>query len=83
MLVVWLDNECYTSGRLVNEVKKVLEENDLDYNNVEVFGAYNNNLGEDYQLVDYGSRDMILVCENGVVHTDEEYIQDWEDEWCS
>ena len=55
MLVVWLDNEYYTSGRLVNEVKKVLEDNDLNYNNVEVycnFGSANGKLTEDYQLVD-------------------------------
>lgn len=81
MLKVWIDNTYQTKGNLVDYVKKLLTENGLDgYTNIEVpqFSDFNApNLGDDFDLVDYGSRDTILVCVDGVVHTDEAYINDW------
>lgn len=84
MMKVWIDNVYQTKGDLVNYVKDLLADNGLDgYTNVDVpsFSRFSDSdLGSDFEIVDHGSRDTILVCVDGVVHTDEAYINDWIDE---
>lgn len=81
MLKVWIDNTYQTKGNLVNYVRSLLSENGLDgYTNIEVpsFSRFSDSdLGSDFEIVDYGSRDTILICVDGVVHTDEAYINEW------
>lgn len=67
---VWFDNVYITKGALVNDVEKVLGERNF---NVELFGVdcYADQLPSDYEIVDHGSRDLLAVCENGKVTTDQ------------
>lgn len=86
MFRVWIDNVYQTKGPLVNYVKGLLKECGLNYTNVEVSRFCNFNdtdLGDNFEIIDEGSRDTILVCIDGVVHTDEQFIDQWIDENCS
>ena len=67
---VWFENIYKTKGKLVEEVGEVLGEQSFD---VELFGVRRdaNHLPNDYQIVDDGSRDLLAVCENGKVITDQ------------
>lgn len=86
---LWINNRYQTTGRLPNQVNEVLLEHHLDgfaysTRGVEIFSSswlcFGDELPSDYQLVDYGSRDTILICIDGVVHTDEEWIRKYEEE---
>lgn len=67
---VWFDNVYLQKGNLVDEVENILDEQNFS---VELFGVnrYADKLPENYQIVDYGSRDLLAVCENGKVITDQ------------
>ena len=84
---VWIDNLYQDHGNLVNYVRKLLSEYGLDgYTNVEVskFCDFSDtDLGDNFEIVDEGSRDTILICVDGVVHTDQKFIDQWIDENCS
>lgn len=67
----WLDR-----GNLVEEVKEIIEKV-KPYEpsvKVELFGVdlYAESLPQNYEIVSYGSRDAIAVCEDGHLITDAE-----------
>ena len=88
MFKLWIGNKYYTRGHLVNEVKRVLAHEGLDgYNNVELVGLYSmpnevyEALPNDYEIIDYGSRETIAIClDNYGVISDDEIIRDWNSE---
>ena len=73
---VWLDNHQLHTDPIVFEVAEVLNSDDF---NVELFGVsvYARHLPTDYQIVDYGSRETLAICENGEVTTDADKINMW------
>lgn len=70
MKKVWFDNVYLQKGNLVKEVEEVLGERNF---NVELFGVRRDadHLPENYQIVDDGSRDLLAVCVDGKVITDQ------------
>lgn len=67
---VWFENIYKTKGKLVEEVGEVLGEQSFD---VELFGVRRDadHLPENYEIVDDGSRDLLAVCVDGKVITDQ------------
>lgn len=67
---VWFDNTYLQKGNLVDEVENVLDEQNFD---VELFGVRRDTdqLPKNYEIVDYGSRDLMAVCVDGKVITDQ------------
>lgn len=87
MFKLWIGNRYYTSGHLVNEVKQILESEGLNYNDVELINFYGlpceiyRELPVNYQIVDFTSRDTLLLCIDGFgVISDSEIIESWENE---
>ena len=68
----------------MTEVAKVL---DKEYENfeVEVIGMsyYDKNLPSNYEIVDYGSRDLLAVCTDGKVITDPSELEKYQEVMCS
>ena len=85
MFKLWLNGKWYSHGYLVDEVKRVLASEGLDgYKDVELVGLYGmpnevyESLPNDYELIDYGSRETIAIClDNYGVISDYEIIRDW------
>ena len=81
---VWIDLNYQENTKLVNEVAKVL---DKEYENfeVEVIGIsyYDKHLPSDYQIVDFGSRDLLAACVDGKVLTEPSELEKYEEIMCS
>lgn len=71
----------YTNSEIVYEVAEVLGRDNF---NIELFGVseYAEHLPSSYQIVDYGSRDTILICEDGEIIEDADEIEEWEEKRC-
>ena len=88
MFKLWLGNRYYTSGKIVREVKRLLYDEGLNgYNDVELINFYGlpcevyRELPVNYELIDFSSRETILICLDGFgVISDREIIDSWEDE---
>ena len=87
MFKLWIGNKYYIRGHIVREVKRVLASEGLDgYNNVELVGLYSmpnevyEALPNDYELIDYGSRETIAICIDGMVTSDKDFIEKWDGE---
>ena len=88
MFKLWIGNRYYTSGKIVREVKELLYSEGLGgYNDVELVNFYGLPCGIDrelpvnYEIVDFSSRETILICLDGFgVISDREIIESWEDE---
>lgn len=81
MKLVHIGFNCLQKDVLVQEVADVLYKDDF---NVELFGVslYAEHLPDNYQIVDYGSRETLLVCENGEIIDDPDDIEKWELKQC-
>lgn len=66
----------FTNSGIVEEVANVLCEDDF---NVELWA---DELPNNYQIVDYGSRETMLVCEDGEIIDDADEIAEWEEKHC-
>lgn len=82
----------YKKGKLFDEVQEVLRKNHVDAEDVELFGftgfsdkpyKYRILSEYSYQLVNNGSRDTILIYDNGNFITNPDEIEAWENENCS
>ena len=87
MFMLWIGNRYYTSGKLVREVKEILESEGLNYNDVELVNFYGLPCGIDrelpvnYELIEFGSRKTILIYLDGFgVISDPEIIEQWDAE---
>lgn len=84
-LNVYIDNKC-VNGSLFEEVKAIVEEAKPHerFMTVELFmvNADAESLPRNYQIVNFGSRETIVVCDDGQLITDAEGIAKWESEWC-
>lgn len=51
---------------------------------MELFGVdlWADELPNNYQIVDYGSRETMLVCEDGEIIDDADEIAEWEEKNC-
>lgn len=88
MFKLWLGNRYYTRGHLVREVKQILDSEGLNYNDVELIPLCGlpceiyRELPVNYEIVDFTSRDVLLLCfDNFGVISDREIIDSWEDEY--
>lgn len=88
MFKLWIGNRYYTSGHLVKEVKQILDSEGVNYNDVELINFYGmpcdvyNELPIDYELIDFSSRETILICIDGMVTSDKDFIEKWDGEHC-
>lgn len=88
MFKLWIGNRYYTSGHLVKEVKQILDSEGVNYNDVELINFYGmpcdvyNELPIDYELIDFSSRETILICLDGMVTSDKDFIEKWDGEHC-
>ena len=88
MFKLWIWNKYYTSGKIVREVKQMLYDEGLSgYNDVELIPLCGlpceiyRELPVNYEIVDFTSRDIILLCfDNFGVISDREIIESWADE---
>lgn len=86
MFKLWIGNRYYTSGHLVREVKKILDSEGLNYNDVELINFYGlpcetlKELPSNYELIDFSSRETILICLDGRVTSDKDFIEQWDGE---
>ena len=71
----------FTNSGIVEAVANVLYKDDF---NVELFGVdlWADELPNNYQIVDYGSRETMLVCEDGEIIDDADEIAEWEEKNC-
>lgn len=81
MKQVHIGYHSYTNSGIVEKVANVLFKDDF---NVELFGVdlYADELPANYQIVDYGSRETLLVCEDGEIIDDADEIAEWEEKNC-
>lgn len=81
MKQVHIGYHSYTNSGIVEEVANVLFKDDF---NVELFGVdlWADELPNNYQIVDYGSRETLLVCEDGEIIDDADEIAEWEEKHC-
>lgn len=81
-----MGNSYYTSGKIVRQVKELLDSEGLNYNDVELINFYGmpcdfyNELPIDYELIDFSSRETILICLDGMVTSDKDFIEKWDGE---
>lgn len=87
MFKLWIGNRYYTSGKIVRQVKEILYDEGLGgYNDVELINFYGlpcENYGElpsNYELIDFVSRETILICLNNYVNSDKDFIEAWDGE---
>lgn len=86
LLKLWLGNRYYTSGKIVREVKEILASEDLNYDNVELVNFYGmpcealKELPRNYEIVDFGSRETILICLDNSINSDKDFIEKWDGE---
>lgn len=76
MKQVWIDNQI--ANEFAEEVAEILGRDDF---NVELYGVsfYDGTLPNDVQIVDYYSREMLAIIENGEV-IDGDEIEAWLEE---
>ena len=81
MKQVHIGYNSFTNSEIVEEVANVLLKNDF---NVELFGVdlWADKLPNNYQIVDYGSRETLLVCEDGEIIDDADEIAEREEKHC-
>ena len=87
MFKLWIGNRYYTSGHLVREVKEILYDEGLSgYNDVELIPLCGlpcevyRELLVNYELIDFSSRETILICLDGRVTSDKDFIEKWDGE---
>lgn len=88
MFKLWIGNRYYTRGHIVREVKELLYNEGLGgYDDVELINFYSlpcetlKELPSNYEIVDFTSRDILLLCfDNFGVISDREIIDSWADE---
>ena len=86
MFKLWIGNRYYTSGHLVREVKELLYDEGLNYNDVELIPLCGlpcevyRELMDNYELIDFSSRETILICLDGRVTSDKDFIEQWDGE---
>ena len=86
MFKLWIGNRYYTSGHLVREVKKILDSEGLNYNDVELINFYGlpcetlKELPSNYEIVDFSSRETILICLDNSINSDKDFIEQWDGE---
>lgn len=86
MFKLWIGNRYYTRGHLVREVKEILKSEGLNYNDVELINFYGmpcdiyNELPSNYELIDFSSRETILICLDGMITSDKYFIEQWDGE---
>lgn len=87
MFRLWIGNRYYTRGHLVREVKEILDSEGVNYNDVELIPLCGlpcevyRELPVNYEIVDFTSRDILLLCfDNFGVISDREIIDSWADE---
>lgn len=78
MKQVHIGYHSYTNSGIVEEVENVLYKDDF---NVELFGVdlYADELPNNYEIIDYGSRETLLVCEDCEIIDDADEIAEWEE----
>lgn len=87
MFKLWIGNKYYTRGHLVNEVKELLYNEGLGgYDDVELVNFYGlpcetlKELPLNYEIVDFSSSETILICLDGRVTSDKDFIESWDGE---
>ena len=86
MFKLWIGNRYYTSGKIVREVKEILESEGLNYDDVELVSFYGlpcetlKELPSNYEIVDFSSRETILICLDNYVNSDKDFIEKWDGE---
>ena len=87
MFKLWIGNRYYIKGNIVNEVKRLLYSEGLSgYDDVELLGFYRLPCGScvelpfSYEIVDFSSRETILICLDGMVTSDKDFIEKWDGE---
>ncbi len=78
MKKVWIDNYYQTNSELVDEIAEILGRQDF---NVELFGCLleTRKLPNSYTIVDFGSRDTLVICDDGNVIDDIDEIREIEE----
>lgn len=76
MKQVHIGYHSFTNSGIVEAVANVLYKDDF---NIELWA---DELPDNYQIVDYGSRETILVCEDGEIIDDADEIAEWEEKNC-
>lgn len=87
MFKLWIGNRYYTRGHLVREVKELLYNEGLSgYDDVELINFYGlpcetlKALPSNYEIVDFGSRETILICLDNSINSDKDFIEKWDEE---
>ena len=86
MFKIWIGNRYYTSGKLVREVKEMLESEGLNYDDVELIPLYGlpceayKELPSNYELIDFVSSETILICIDNSINSDKDFIEKWDGE---
>lgn len=87
MFKLWIGNRYYTKGNIVNEVKRLLYSEGLSgYDDVELLDFYRLHCGScvelpfNYEIIDFSSRQTILICLDGMVTSDKDFIEQWDGE---
>ena len=84
MFKIWVGNRYYTSGKLVKEVKEILESEGLNYNDVELIPLCGlpcetlKELPSKYEIIDFSSRETILICIDNSINSDKDFIEKWD-----
>ena len=87
MFKLWIGNKYYTRGHIVNDVKELLYNEGLSgYDDVELVNFYGLPCGIDrelpvnYELIDFSSRETILICLDNSINSDKDFIEKWDGE---
>lgn len=87
MFKLWIGNRYYTSGKIVRQVKDLLYDEGLDgYDDVELVNFYGlpcetlKELSSNYEIKDFSSSETILICLDGMVTSDKDFIEKWDGE---
>ena len=86
MFKLWIGNRYYTSGYLVRQVKDLLYSEGLNYDDVELINFYGlpcetlKELPSNYEIVDFSSRETILICIDNSINSDKDFIEKWDGE---
>ena len=88
MFKLWIGNRYYTSGETIREVKELLYSEGLNYDDVELIDFYGlpcetlKELPSNYEIVDFSSRETILICLDNSINSDKDFIEKWDgDHW--
>lgn len=86
MFKLWIGNRYYTRCHLVREVKELLDSEGVNYNDVELIPLCGfpceiySELPINYELIDFSSSETILICLDGRVTSDKDFIEKWDGE---